>query len=141
MKYSLKVDLSYILLAVAIIFIPILILSFTGDKLFTLGEATIFVLQLLSPGYIVLALFYFFTVVSVNEKGLTIKYFGLLEKTILHKNVGKIERSNSGRGTLALSKDKILIQINSKDILLSIKHSDCFMKEFNHKKRNSLSEF
>lgn len=129
MKYFLKIDLVYIIFLLLMIMCVILILSFFSEKIFSLKQATIFVISLLSPIYILLLIFYTTTFFSAQENYFEVYYFGVFRKQVPYQEIESIRKVDDGIGLLALSNKKLLIEYEENEIVISLKKNDEFFEE------------
>lgn len=129
MKYRLKIDKRYILAYFVEMIALIAILS--SFEMFSIGDATRVVIAIGALLSILFIGLYYGTYIILDKESMTIYYFGFIKKTIPLKELKIVSTNYSGRGTLALSTNKMLLRVAEKEVAVSICDSDQFILSVN----------
>lgn len=129
MMFALKVDRIYILLYWMMVVCIIFILIFLNGSIFSTQEAIGFIAPIAISLFAILGLFYLRTYFQIENRAISVYYFGSIRKTVPMKQIKSIEKVDDGRGILSLSRDKLCLVMMSKEIVVSLKENDKFLYE------------
>lgn len=129
MTFALKVDRIYILLYWMMVVCIIFILTFFNGSIFSIQEAIGFIAPIAISLFAILGLFYLRTYFQIENRAISVYYFGSIRKTVPMKQIKSIEKVDDGRGILSLSRDKLCLVMMSKEIVVSLKENDKFLYE------------